>query len=292
MRSARPARCCWLRRTAARWPRSTRRRIRSGRRPSFSSTPSPTTRTRRARRSVPSWRSFGTSWGTQEYCDETPRGRSSVPRAGSASSGRCSRTGCESARARPWRTRSTARSTRRICARCCRPCGCPRSFSTGRATSRPTRWTWPRGSTGAQALRISGDELFYMQMSPGDSGGGRAVRRGRGVRRRFPTASSPPCSSPTSSGRRNGRQSSATAPGVTCSSGTTGSFAGSWPAFAERRRTRPATGSSRPSTGRRARSAVPRLSSRASASSGSRFGQECTRANASCTRARSPGSPW
>src|SRR5437764_1007292 len=39
------------------------------------------------------------------------------------SSGRCSRTGCGSGRARAWRTRSTARSTRRLCATCCRPLG-------------------------------------------------------------------------------------------------------------------------------------------------------------------------
>ena len=77
-----------------------------------------------------------------------------------------------------------------------------------------------------------------------------------------PTACSRRCSSPTSSGRRRRRPSSATAPGATCSPGTTGSCARSSRAFAAARSTPPATASSRPSTAPPARSAARRRSSR------------------------------
>ena len=87
------------------------------------------------------------------------------------------------------------------------------------------------------------------------------------------------------------RPSSATTPGGRCSSDTTRLVRRELARFAATRRTPPVTASSRPSTGRRARSAARTRSSTACASSGSRFAPASTRASASCTRARSPGSP-
>lgn len=105
------------------------------------------------------------------------------------------------------------------------------------------------------------------------------------------TGCSPPCCSPTSSDRRRGPRSSATAAGARSSSGITAPYGRSSAGSEGMRSIRRATGSSRRSTGLRAPCGARRRSAMPSGTLGSRFARECTRGRSRRSRARSAGSP-